>query len=166
MADEDVYFADKYLLGRKLGAGSFGAVMLATDVDTGRYVTLKFERIVMNKAVQLPTEIKAMRSITANNPIGIPKPHWLYREKNFNVMVLDFLGPSLMDLINFCVDKCFSLKTTLMIADQMISRLETIHKEGFLHRDIKPENFLMGIGKDSHIVHVIDFGLAKRYRHK
>jgi serine/threonine protein kinase len=33
-----------------------------------------------------------------------------------------------------------------------------------LHRDIKPENLLMGLGKKSHLVHIIDFGLSKRYR--
>jgi serine/threonine protein kinase len=29
---------------------------------------------------------------------------------------------------------------------------------------MKPDNFLIGIGKKSHLVYMIDFGLAKRFR--
>eukprot|EP01060_Flectonema_neradi_P011311 TRINITY_DN183_c0_g2_i3.p1 TRINITY_DN183_c0_g2~~TRINITY_DN183_c0_g2_i3.p1 ORF type:complete len:227 (+),score=36.92 TRINITY_DN183_c0_g2_i3:365-1045(+) len=77
-------------------------------------------------------------------------------------MVIDMLGPSLEDLFNY-VNRRFSLKTTLMLADQMIARVEFIQRKNFLHRDIKPDNFLMGVGKMGGTVYMIDFGLAKKY---
>ncbi|KAL8211824.1 UNVERIFIED_CONTAM: Casein kinase I isoform alpha, partial [Gekko kuhli] len=76
---------------------------------------------------------------------------------------MDLLGPSLEDLFNFC-SRRFTMKTVLMLADQMISRIEYVHTKNFIHRDIKPDNFLMGIGRHCNKLFLIDFGLAKKYR--
>lgn len=78
-------------------------------------------------------------------------------------MVFDLLGPSLEDLFNFCRRK-FSLKTVLMLADQLICRFKYIHSKRVIHRDIKPENFLMGVGKNGNQVYVTDLGLATEFR--
>ncbi len=43
--------------------------------------------------------------------------------------------------------------------------MEFLHNKGFLHRDIKPDNFMMGRDSTKSVVHLIDFGLAKRFRH-
>jgi casein kinase 1 len=38
-----------------------------------------------------------------------------------------------------------------------------VHSKLYLHRDVKPDNFLIGLGKQQHVIYAIDFGLAKRY---
>lgn len=85
------------------------------------------------------------------------------QEREYNVLVMDLLGPSLEDLFNFC-SRRFTIKTVLMLADQMISRIEYVHCKSFIHRDIKPDNFLMGIGRHCNKLFLIDFGLAKKFR--
>lgn len=54
--------------------------------------------------------------------VGIPNVHWFGVEGDYNVMVIDLLGPSLEDLFNYCKRK-FSLKSVLMLADQMVTSL-------------------------------------------
>ena len=46
----------------------------------------------------------------------------------------------------------------------MLARVDSVHKKNFIQRDMKPENFLMGLGRDSHTVYLIDFGLSKKFK--
>jgi casein kinase 1 len=150
----------KFRLGRKIGSGSFGDIYIGTNVQTGEEVAIKLESI-KSKHPQLLYESKLYKILAGG--VGVPNVHWYGVEGDYNVMVIDLLGPSLEDLFSFCNRK-FSLKTVLMLADQMINRIEYVHAKNFIHRDIKPDNFLIGLGKKANQVHIIDFGLAKKYR--
>ncbi|XP_012572150.1 casein kinase 1-like protein 3 [Cicer arietinum] len=150
----------KYKLGRKIGSGSFGEIYLATHIDTFEIVAVKIENS-KTKHPQLLYEAKLYNILQGGS--GIPSTKWSGIDAEDNVLVLDLLGPSLEDLFVYCGRK-FSLKTVLLLADQMITRIEYVHSKGYLHRDIKPDNFLMGLGRKANQVYMIDFGLAKRYR--
>lgn len=62
---------------------------------------------------------------------GIPNVRWFGVQGDYNVLVMDLLGPSLEDLFNFCSRK-FSLKTVLMLADQMVGSLDFMHWAGLV----------------------------------
>ena len=130
------------------------------SLRSGEEVAVKLES-VKTKHPQLLYESKLYRLLAGG--IGIPNVRWFGVEGEFNILVMDLLGPSLEDLFNFCSRK-FSIKTVLMLADQLIARTENLHAKCFIHRDIKPDNFLMGLGKRANQVYMIDFGLAKKYR--
>lgn len=55
---------------------------------------------------------------------GIPGVKWFGSEGDYNVLVIDLLGPSLEDLFNYC-GKRLSLKTVLMLAEQMVVFFQT-----------------------------------------
>ncbi|XP_059481718.1 casein kinase I isoform X1 [Neocloeon triangulifer] len=150
----------KYRLVRKIGSGSFGDIYLGINITNGEEVAVKLES-VRARHPQLLYESKLYKIL--HGGIGIPHIRWFGQEREFNVLVMDLLGPSLEDLFNFC-SRRFTTKTVLMLADQMIGRIEYVHTKSFIHRDIKPDNFLMGIGRHCNKLFLIDFGLAKKFR--
>jgi casein kinase 1 len=150
----------KYVIGQKFGSGAFGEIYMATNTRNNEVFALKTED-AKSKHAQLVGEARVLKALQGG--VGVPTLYWHGPESNSNILVMSLLGPSLEDLFNLCNRK-FSLKTVLMLADQMIARVEYVHNKNYIHRDIKPDNFLIGLAKKSNIVYVVDFGLAKKYR--
>ncbi|KAL0952570.1 hypothetical protein HGRIS_006826 [Hohenbuehelia grisea] len=162
MADtsSQILLGGKYELGRKIGSGSFGDVYKGLNTISLEVVAVKLESVEV-KYPQLEYESKVYRALAGS--VGVPRLRWFGTQCNYNIMIVDLLGPSLEDLFNYCNRK-FSLKTVLLLADQLIARIENLHSRDFIHRDIKPGNFLMGISARKALVSVIDFGLSKKFR--
>ena len=151
---------NKYRITRRIGGGSFGEIYMGIG-PSGEKVAVKFERHA-TRCPQLRHEYKVYREITGCH--GFASVYYFGQQDNYNVMVMDLLGPSLEDLFNKC-NRRFSLKTVLQLADQLLERVDTLHARHLIHRDIKPANFVIGLGEQGNNIYCVDFGLSKRYRH-
>ena len=161
---------DKYVIKRKIGEGTFGQIFQAAHKITGEKVAIKInygenDNIVLKNEARIYTILSDIK--------GVPNMRNFGMDGSYNFMVLDILGPSLLDLkndygtlrkiVNNPNKKTLLLKTVLSLGLQMLRRIESIHEKGFLHRDIKPDNFLFGSERYPHVLYIIDFGLAKKY---
>ncbi|KAF1810226.1 putative casein kinase I [Eremomyces bilateralis CBS 781.70] len=151
-----------YRVGKKIGEGSFGVIFEGTNLLNNQQVAIKFEPR-KSDAPQLRDEYRTYK-ILVGCP-GIPNVYYFGQEGLHNILVIDLLGPSLEDLFDHC-HRRFTVKTVVMVAKQMLSRVQTIHEKNLIYRDIKPDNFLIGRPgtKSANVIHVVDFGMAKQYR--
>ena len=184
--EKKIYANDKFILNgiyriiKMVGCGAFGEIHLAYDVNMKALRAIKFE-MANHKNPQLKHEYSVLEQLnkhdSSNNAsqpqniggdtfTGVPKVYYFDRlEHKYNFMVMEFLGPSLGDLFQL-KERNFGMETVLMLAIQILTRIEYIHEKGFLHRDIKPENFVIGLNEKSNLVYLIDYGLSKRYKDK
>jgi len=155
---------NRYIIGKKLGTGSFGIIYYGIDKtlpsdNKERLVAIKLEH-KKNTLQLLKYESDVYKYLYTPNK-GIPKLYWSGVQDDYNAMVIEMLGPTLSDLLRICGNK-FTLKTTIMISQEIIKRLAYVHSKGIVHRDIKPENFLIGLNTND--VYIIDFGLCKLFK--
>lgn len=158
--------ATKIELIKRIGAGCFGEVYRGKDLETGTEIAVKLEEL-RTSAPQLAFEYdvskKLQNSCESGHPQGFALPCQFYENAGRHCcMAMPLLGCSLENMIERCDGK-FGAKTTLMIGDQILRRLEYLHSLGIVHRDIKPENFMLGRQPTEHHVYLIDFGLSRAY---
>jgi serine/threonine protein kinase len=148
---------------KRLGAGCFGEVYRGKKLD-GSDVAIKFETKQGKSAPQLEHEMEVLSNLRAGYETiqGIVECFFYGVENQHNCMVMELLGKSLEDRMVECKNR-MTVKSVVLIAEQVLQRIEFLHCKGLVHRDIKPENFMFGIKNKCHHVYIIDFGLSKKY---
>ena len=143
--------ANKYDLLTKISEGSFGVVFKAQNRRTKEMVAIKFEnKSELTKS--LKHEAKIYQYLGKMEGFLQLKMFGSFADKNY--LVLELLGESLYDVINFY--KTLELKTVLVLGIQIIQRINSIHDKLLLHRDIKTSNFVFD--KHTNKLYLIDFG--------
>ncbi len=132
MSEYEIPISDNFKLNakKKLGSGSFGEIYYGINMKQNEEVAIKLEP---NKAKhpQLQYESQLYISLQGGGIshiyyiyyltliAGIPSVYWYGSQGNYNVMVMELLGPSLEDLFNYC-KRLFSIKTVAMLGEQIV----------------------------------------------
>lgn len=154
---------NRYILGSKIGSGSFGDVYYGIDKQPNerskyQYVAIKLEKLSNNNFLN-DYENEIYKLIYEPNR-GIARIFWNGVQDDYNVLVMELIGPSLEHLLKACNSK-FTLETVSLVGKQVLKCINYIHSKGVIHRDIKPDNFLVKI--NTNMLYLIDFGLCKKF---
>ena len=160
---ENVTIGGKYTLKELLGSGSFGKIYQATQHSSDTLVAIKLEKRIPRCQLTLPRESRVMSDMDGH--LGFAHLYEFGKNDKYIYAVISLLSNDLEKHFKLC-HKIFSLKTVLMLADQMLTRIEALHAKNYLHRDLKPENFCMGPKGHEEVLYIIDFGLVRQYRDK
>ena len=170
--------AENFVMLTLIGKGAFGQIFLSYNMRDNVEVSIKKEIKKPQKTPQLKTEAKiyqtllnissqditGVKALSQDDVQGVPRFYGMGEIIDCYYLIIEFLGPNLIELFNYCNCHKFTISTVCLIALQMLNRIENLHKHHYIHRDIKPENFLIGTKDKSNIVFLIDFGLSKRYK--
>ena len=184
-----VIVAGKYQLLKKIGAGSFGKIFAAEELEERR--TQGAEAMDLTSTSTSPPKARGVRAcVAAGTPLAvkimtaehfilhqnevsiyekikdvqcIPSLYASGTEGKFNYIVMDLLEQS-VEQLHMTYGEQMSLKVVLHLALQMLTIVEQIHARGIIHRDLKPANFLLKTNAQQiSQLYLIDFGLAKSF---
>eukprot|EP00163_Fabomonas_tropica_P000860 TRINITY_DN10622_c0_g1_i1.p1 TRINITY_DN10622_c0_g1~~TRINITY_DN10622_c0_g1_i1.p1 ORF type:complete len:359 (-),score=19.92 TRINITY_DN10622_c0_g1_i1:10-1086(-) len=141
------------------------------DEMRGERVAMKIQNIYTETVAQLDQEISIYQAAASDKA---SKP-WCARLKDFGmvedqkVIVMELLGPSLLDLFDLCVLnkparlQRFSIETVCVIGIEILRALKGLHKLGYVHCNLHPKNIVMSNHARSTAMFLIGFGHSRRF---
>ena len=161
--EHDVFqrkYIGQFILGKKLGQGTFGIVELGIHQITGEKVAVKIlekEKILQEAdKTRIEREIKILKNMRHNNIVHLydikETPSSLY-------IIMEYISGK--ELFEYIISKKrLSELESCNFYQQIISGIEYLGKIRVVHRDLKPENLLLDEQKN---IKIVDFGLSNIY---
>jgi mitogen-activated protein kinase 1/3 len=158
---QDWEVGNKYEVVKQIGSGSYGYVVEATQLSTGKKVAIKRLNNIFEDAVdckRILREVVLLRKLNHPNLVNIIEIIEPTDIKNFDAIyvVLEYAQSDLKKLFKSPIHLEMVHIQTLLY--NILVGLKYIHSAEVLHRDLKPANIL--INEDC-TVKICDFGLAR-----
>lgn len=151
----------EFVLGEKLGEGTFGIVRLAINKQTGEKVAIKI--LEKSKLTNYNDKNRLEREINILNKIHHPNIVKLYciieTDRQIFIIMEYIKGNELFQYI--LVRKKLEEEEAFYFFIQIINCIDYLHKLKIAHRDLKAENIIVEQGTKE--IKLIDFGLSNIY---
>lgn len=153
-----------FVVGHRLGKGSYGTVKEALNEETNQRVALKICKEQTLRRIPgawhiVEEEIRVLSTLHHRNVIELHS-HWKDAEQKKIYMELEYVGGgSLGGQLKRLASRKLSEEQARWIFTDLIAGLEYLHSQDVVHGDIKPDNLLLT--KDGHIK-ISDFGVSIR----
>lgn len=153
---------EKYEIVGTLGAGGFGAVYVANQLQLDRKVAVKTLNTTLlleaGGLARFEREAKAIGSLKHKNVVAI-YGYGTFQQAPY--MVMEFIEGTSIDKELRNSGK-FEPMRALRLLRQILEGLSCAHAAGVIHRDLKPSNIMLTQDPDGkEVIKLIDFGLAK-----
>lgn len=153
----------KYLIETRVGAGGFGTVYRAKQVDLDRPVAVKVFRPLSGNDSSDALERFRREGVAAcrfTHPNAVTIMDFGITASGIAFLVMELLeGETLAAVL--AREGALPLARVVEIVTPVANALAAAHASGIIHRDIKPENIFLQQTTMGEMVKVLDFGIAK-----
>jgi serine/threonine protein kinase len=157
-------FHSRYLLGDKIGKGTYAQVHVARRREAPVSVAVKIRDLHDSRSpngLDKQVVLSAYKEVCLWSRVGMHcncvQMHEHFFDDHLCYMVMEKCSYSL--IVHLKGLKKVTETSLRIIFTQMLQGLAHIHSLSIVHRDVKPDNFLVA-GKNSNTVKLCDFGLA------
>jgi serine/threonine protein kinase len=149
-----------YKFIENISSGSFGTVIRAIQLKTGKEVAMK----IINKSSKKIDTLKIKEEVNILKELKHPNilKYYDYIETNLKLYIImeDLKGGTLRKWINENIKEEINEEKISLIIKNILSAVSYLHSKNICHRDLKLDNIMFKNILDLNTIKLIDFGLS------